>query len=118
MGAAAGAEAGEAGREAAVGAGGVAAAAARGAPGLDFAMPIGRTARVHYFCLIEAAQGFGTAPLYVQYFAHAAPGWRLLPECTPTAISQARVRVRVRVRVSARPPPSRRLGLGLGLGLG
>ena len=81
-------------------------------------MPIGRTARVHYFCLIEAAQGFGTAPLYVQYFAHAAPGWRLLPECTPTAISQARVRVRVRVRVSARPPPSRRLGLGLGLGLG
>ena len=51
-------------------------------------MPIGRTARVHYFCLIEAAQGFGTAPLYVQYFAHAAPGWRLLPECTPTAISQ------------------------------
>jgi len=56
VGAAAGAEAGEAGREAAAGAGGAAAAAAaRGAPGLDFAMPIGRTARVHYFCLIEAA---------------------------------------------------------------
>ena len=66
-------------------------------------MPIGRTARVHYFCLLEAAQGFGTAALYVQYFAHAAPGWRLLPECTPTAISQARVRLWVNPNPNPNP---------------
>ena len=39
----------------------------------------------------QAATLCGQAPLYVQYFAHAAPGWRLLPHCTPSAISQTSV---------------------------
>ena len=52
-------------------------------------MPSGAgVARLHYFCTLQAAEGFGPAPLYVQYFAHAAPGWRLAPGCVATAITQ------------------------------
>ena len=76
---------------AAAGTAGTAARAAAAVLGLDFSMPSGQAARLHYFCNLQAAEGFGPESLYVQYFAHAAPGWRLAPQCVATAITQKSV---------------------------
>jgi Meckel syndrome type 1 protein len=62
---------------------------------LDFSVPPRRSARVHYMIELESASGFGPSSLYIVYYALAAPGWRLLPHCTASAITQtSRVRGR------------------------
>ena len=57
-------------------------------PDLDFVSPPRKAARVTYLAELESAQGFGPHPLYVAYFALAAPGWRLLGQCTASAVTQ------------------------------
>ena len=60
----------------------------RSLPELDFAAPPRRAARVHYLIELESACGFGPRSLYVAYYALAAPGWRLLPHCVASAVTQ------------------------------
>ena len=57
-------------------------------PELDFAAPPRKSARVHYQIEITSALGFGPNPLYVAYYSLAAPGWKLLPHCVASAITQ------------------------------
>ena len=65
-----------------------AAAVARAIPELDFARPPIKSARVHHFVELTSCHGFGPNPLYVVYYALAAPGWRLLPHCVASAVTQ------------------------------
>ena len=47
------------------------------------------SARLHHFVELVAAKGFGPTPLYIEYYAWAAPGWRLLTGGSPArAITQ------------------------------
>ena len=55
---------------------------------LDFHMPPRKVARVHYFLTLDSASGFDADSLYVAYYALAAPGWKLLPDCAASAVTQ------------------------------
>ena len=55
---------------------------------LDFPMPPRKVARVHYFLTLDSASGFDADSLYVAYYALAAPGWKLLPNCAASAVTQ------------------------------
>jgi hypothetical protein len=63
-------------------------AVARAMPELDFARPPLKAARVHHFIELDSCHGFGPNPLYVVYYALASPGWRLLPHCVASAVTQ------------------------------
>lgn len=60
----------------------------RSLPEPSFAAPSHRAARVHYLVELESASGFGPRSLYVAYYALAAPGWKLLPHCVASAVTQ------------------------------
>ena len=57
-------------------------------PELDFATPPRKHARLHYMINLETARGFGPNPIYIVYYALAVPGWKLLPHCTASAVTQ------------------------------
>ena len=57
-------------------------------PELDFAGPKRTCARVHYFIEIDSAARFDADSLYVAYYALAAPGWRLMPHCVASSVTQ------------------------------
>ena len=55
---------------------------------LDFSSPARRAARVHYFIQLDSATAFSADVLFVAYYALAAPGWTLMPNCQATAVTQ------------------------------
>ena len=57
---------------------------ARAPSQLDFTLLPQGSARLHHFVELVAAKGFGPTPLYIEYYAWAAPGWRLLPAAART----------------------------------
>ncbi len=57
-------------------------------PDGEFKAPPLKAARVHHFIEIESADNFGETPLYIAWYALAAPGWRLMPGCAPSAVTQ------------------------------
>ena len=62
---------------------------ARAPSQLDFTLLPQGSARLHHFVELVAAKGFGPTPLYIEYYAWAAPGWRLLTGGSPArAITQ------------------------------
>jgi hypothetical protein len=60
-------------------------------PELDFVGPPRKAARVVHFIELVSAEGFGPVPLYIAYYALAAPGWRLLPHCVASAVTQTSI---------------------------
>jgi len=63
-------------------------AAPRAVSDFNFDVPPRKLARVHYFIELESASHFDTNALYVAYYALAAPGWKLLPHCVASAVTQ------------------------------
>ena len=57
-------------------------------PELDFATPPRKHARLHYMINLETARGFGPNPVYIAYYALAAPGWTLKQSCVASAVTQ------------------------------
>ena len=55
---------------------------------LDFDVPPRKAARCHYLVTLESVSGFDANAVYVAYYALAAPGWRLLPHCVASAVTQ------------------------------